>query len=99
MPHARKFFWLPAWSVVGDGVEHERERLKMWAVDVPCELCGAAAGYECRTPADVVAQRPHRCRLVLSVVGLKSRRAVAVVDAILQAGDARPSYTLPEVPR
>ena len=70
-----------------------------WAIDVPCELCGAAAGYECRTPADVVAQRPHRCRLVLSVVGLKSRRAVAVVDAILKAGDARPSYTLPEVPR
>jgi hypothetical protein len=38
-------------------------------------------------------------RLVLSVVGVKSGRAVAVVDAILQAGDARPTFTLPEVPR
>ena len=71
----------------------------MWAVDVPCELCGADPGYECRTPNDVVAQRPHRVRLVLSVVGVKSRRAVAVVDAILQAGDAKPSFTLPEVSR
>ena len=71
----------------------------MWAVDVPCDLCGAAAGHECRTPADVVAQRPHRVRLVLSVVGVKSGRAVAVVDAILQAGDAKPSFTLPEVSR
>ena len=56
----------------------------MWAIDVPCELCGAAAGYECRTPADVVTQRPHRARLVLSVVGVKSRRAEAESRVILQ---------------
>jgi hypothetical protein len=58
----------------------------MWAIDVPCELCGAGPGDECRTPADVPAQRPHRVRLVLSVVGLKSRRAVAIVDATLRVG-------------
>lgn len=57
----------------------------MWAVDVPCELCGAAPGDDCRTPADVPAQRPHRVRLVLSVVGLKSRRAAALVEGVLRA--------------
>jgi hypothetical protein len=93
---------LHAWSVVDDGVEHKRERLKMWAIDFPCELCGAAAGYECRTPADVVAQRPHRCRLVLSVVGHRSAPAVTVIERLLREADLRATtstYTLPEVPR
>lgn len=73
-----------------------------WAVDVPCELCGAGPGDECRTPADQLAQRPHRVRLVLSVVGLKSSRAVTRVDRILREADPRsttPTFTLPEVPR
>jgi hypothetical protein len=74
----------------------------MWAIDVPCELCGAAAGYECRTPTDVVAQRPHRVRLVLSVVGYRSAPAVAAIERLLREADARATtstFTLPEVSR
>lgn len=76
-----------------------------WAIDVHCDLCGAAAGYECRTPADVVAQRPHRARLMLSVVGRRSAPAVAAIERLLREADAREAdarattstYTFPEV--
>ena len=70
-----------------------------WAVDVPCEMCGAGPGDECRTPANQLAQRPHRVRLVLSVVGLKSSAAVNTIETILREADTRSTtatYTLPE---
>lgn len=73
-----------------------------WAIDVPCDLCGAGPGDECHLPSDVPAKRPHRVRLVLSVVGMKSQPAVRKVDRILREADPRsttPTFTLPEVAR
>lgn len=59
-----------------------------WAVDVPCIRCLARAGDECRLPSGELAHRPHRARLLLSVVGLRSTAAAATVERLLaQAGD------------
>lgn len=69
-----------------------------WAIDVPCSRCLAQAGDECRLPSGELAHRPHRARLLLSVVGLKSTAAAATVERLLgEAGDRATvcAYTLP----
>jgi hypothetical protein len=73
-----------------------------WAVNVPCGHCSAVVGDECRLPSGELAQRPHRARLLLSVVGLASAPAAGVVERLLREADARATtstYTLPDPPR
>jgi hypothetical protein len=69
-----------------------------WAIDVPCSHCVTVAGEPCRLPSGELAQRPHRARLLLSVVGLRSVVAAGVVERLLRDADARATastYTLP----
>lgn len=71
-----------------------------WAEDIRCELCGAEAGERCREPSNSYAHKPHRVRILQSLVGLKSAAAAARVEQILREREAdggnQPSYTLPK---
>ncbi len=68
-----------------------------WAESIECPRCGASPWQPCVTDRGEVAAYLHRARIVSSVVGVKSARAVAVVDDILKASEARgnnePTFT------